>query len=368
MTAEGGDLADTYALIYSFLAERSHLKAAEAVRKAAKGSIVITGSQDGPSLPLIVKQWRKFTTNQGKKAASPIESARLESSGSDTSSDSSEDSESSSEESSASGTDSEVKLQSSKGSTRPKTERISSEKISDPGSDGGTSSDSDSDSDPDNPPREGVKKAAAVLTQELTGAGKSLGSTSSKRTGDDTGSEAQSMSSGGSSSISCSDHGSDNISISGERSGQGSGKLRREELMNMAGSPTLGFSQNLGGTAVASKKRRTDEGGSSVVTSVVHQRSVSDLRQGWNGRNKSRKTNTPFSRVKVGEIKFADERLKDNAFESRMAASNDYGAKANADLVVTRGAGFRKEKNKKKRGSYRGGEITMESHSIKFAN
>jgi hypothetical protein len=38
---------------------------------------------------------------------------------------------------------------------------------------------------------------------------------------------------------------------------------------------------------------------------------------------------------------------------------NDYGAKASADLIVTRGDGFRKEKNKKKRGSYRGGEITV---------
>lgn len=37
----------------------------------------------------------------------------------------------------------------------------------------------------------------------------------------------------------------------------------------------------------------------------------------------------------------------------------DYGEKASADLIVTRGAGFRKEKNKKKRGSYRGGEITV---------
>ena len=37
----------------------------------------------------------------------------------------------------------------------------------------------------------------------------------------------------------------------------------------------------------------------------------------------------------------------------------DYGEKASADLIVTRGDGFRKEKNKKKRGSYRGGEITV---------
>jgi hypothetical protein len=41
------------------------------------------------------------------------------------------------------------------------------------------------------------------------------------------------------------------------------------------------------------------------------------------------------------------------------AHRDDYGAKANLDLIVTRGDGFRKEKNKKKRGSYRGGDITV---------
>lgn len=46
----------------------------------------------------------------------------------------------------------------------------------------------------------------------------------------------------------------------------------------------------------------------------------------------------------------------------QIAPKNDYGAKAHQDLIVTRGAGFRKEKNKKKRGSYRGGEITVSSY------
>lgn len=41
------------------------------------------------------------------------------------------------------------------------------------------------------------------------------------------------------------------------------------------------------------------------------------------------------------------------------APTNDYGQRAHQDLIVTRGAGFRKEKNKKKRGSYKGGEITV---------
>ncbi|EPQ57947.1 hypothetical protein GLOTRDRAFT_36343, partial [Gloeophyllum trabeum ATCC 11539] len=73
-------------------------------------------------------------------------------------------------------------------------------------------------------------------------------------------------------------------------------------------------------------------------------------------------------RIKPEKVKFADERLKDNSYQSKGGPQNDYGDKAHRDLIVTRGAGFRKEKNKKKRGSYRGGEITMESHSIKFTD
>ena len=43
---------------------------------------------------------------------------------------------------------------------------------------------------------------------------------------------------------------------------------------------------------------------------------------------------------------------------------DDYGAKASRDLIVTRGDGFRKEKNKKKRGSYKGGEITVSCRPV----
>jgi hypothetical protein len=38
------------------------------------------------------------------------------------------------------------------------------------------------------------------------------------------------------------------------------------------------------------------------------------------------------------------------------------------DLIVTRGDGFRKEKQKKKRGSYKGGVIDFEARSFKFAD
>jgi len=58
--------------------------------------------------------------------------------------------------------------------------------------------------------------------------------------------------------------------------------------------------------------------------------------------------------------------MKDMSYGAKGGASTGWGAKASADLIVTRGKGFTKEKNKKKRGSYRGGEIDQSSHSIKF--
>lgn len=46
------------------------------------------------------------------------------------------------------------------------------------------------------------------------------------------------------------------------------------------------------------------------------------------------------------------------------SGSGDYGARADQDLIITRGKGFTKEKNKKKRGSYRGGLIDQGSQYV----
>jgi SRP40, C-terminal domain len=48
------------------------------------------------------------------------------------------------------------------------------------------------------------------------------------------------------------------------------------------------------------------------------------------------------------------------------AGEHNYGAQAHKDLIVTRGEGFRKEKQKKKRGSYRGGLIDFKTRSFQF--
>ncbi|GJJ12309.1 hypothetical protein Clacol_006550 [Clathrus columnatus] len=138
----------------------------------------------------------------------------------------------------------------------------------------------------------------------------------------------------------------------------------------------------------ATKKRRLSESGQAVVTAVeedIRSPSPNSKQNGksqindtsdnatpatpvnGNGHHKKpRKSNTPFQRIKAENIVFRDERLKDNTFLARGGADNDYGAKANQDLIVTRGEGFRKEKNKKKRGSYRGGEITVRINFCSF--
>jgi hypothetical protein len=73
-----------------------------------------------------------------------------------------------------------------------------------------------------------------------------------------------------------------------------------------------------------------------------------------------RKTNAPFSRIPK-DIK-VDERLASNAY-----VPYDYAQKAHEDLIITKGKNFIKEKNKKKRGSYKGGYIDVEGKKgIKF--
>ncbi|XP_020592421.1 suppressor protein SRP40 isoform X7 [Phalaenopsis equestris] len=73
-----------------------------------------------------------------------------------------------------------------------------------------------------------------------------------------------------------------------------------------------------------------------------------------------------FQRVKVDEVQFANERLQDNSYWALDDSGSGYGAKAQEVLGQVKGRDFRHEKTKKKRGSYRGGQIDLQSHSIKF--
>ncbi|XP_038880606.1 nucleolar and coiled-body phosphoprotein 1-like isoform X2 [Benincasa hispida] len=78
------------------------------------------------------------------------------------------------------------------------------------------------------------------------------------------------------------------------------------------------------------------------------------------------KTINAFQRVKLDAVTFADEKLADNSYWAKGGAETGYGAKAQEVLGQVKGRDFRHEKTKKKRGSYRGGVIDLQSHSVKF--
>lgn len=72
-----------------------------------------------------------------------------------------------------------------------------------------------------------------------------------------------------------------------------------------------------------------------------------------------KKENIPFSRIPADQ--YVDPKFSSNAF-----VPYEYAQKAHQDLIVTKGKGFTKAKNKGKRGSYRGGRIETTVKGIKF--
>ncbi|KAJ9618774.1 jun-like transcription factor [Taxawa tesnikishii (nom. ined.)] len=65
-----------------------------------------------------------------------------------------------------------------------------------------------------------------------------------------------------------------------------------------------------------------------------------------------KKANVPFSRIPTDQ--YVDPKFSDNRF-----VHYDYAQKAHEALIVTKGKGFTKAKNKGKRGSYKGGKIDL---------
>ena len=70
-----------------------------------------------------------------------------------------------------------------------------------------------------------------------------------------------------------------------------------------------------------------------------------------------------FSRVDPTKVAFAHHTLTDNSYKG---AAGNWGEKANERLISVRGKDFTKNKNKLKKGSYKGGSISLSSGSFKF--
>ncbi|TGZ78710.1 hypothetical protein EX30DRAFT_309667, partial [Ascodesmis nigricans] len=76
--------------------------------------------------------------------------------------------------------------------------------------------------------------------------------------------------------------------------------------------------------------------------------------------------NKRFSRIDMSKVAYERDGLEDNTFLAAGFDETHYSFKAHQDLIVTKGKGFTKEKNKKKKGAYRGGAIDFTTRSIKF--
>ncbi|KAG2061497.1 hypothetical protein BDR06DRAFT_946942 [Suillus hirtellus] len=389
------NLAVTYSLIYAFLKQQSQTKAADAVKKAARNIIVLKDDLklEGSSLDEIVKQWKEShaddsssdsdSSDDSSDDSSTSSSSDSSSSSSDsTSGDDSDSSSSESESDSKKGTqvckkvpeslscgDRETSATLSSDAKVPEVKSKVTKKK--PSVKGSSSSGSDSDSDDSTTDSASDKKLARKGTQkkDVNSSDPSSSSDSSSSSSDSSSSDSESTSSDSESTTSSSESESEAeiTPISGKIPvGRGVASSKSRANTGVTSTPKEEMQ--------VTKKRKTSESGAAVVTAVVSTHPTDDVQVSAkvkniqkNGNGKlPRNANERFSRIKPQNI--PAEQLLDNGYEAKGGVTNDYGNRAHQDLIVTRGAGFRKEKNKKKRGSYRGGEITLQSHSIKFTD
>lgn len=145
-----------------------------------------------------------------------------------------------------------------------------------------------------------------------------------------------------------------------------SGKKRKVKEDADAGINSKQDFTNLGGSP---EKLKEVEGNGGEDEEMHESGSVKAKKKEETPNNKNTPTGAlAFKRVEVEKVTFSDPRLSDNSYWAKDGADEGYGAKAQEVLGLVRGRDFRHEKTKKKRGSYRGGIIGLESHSIKFDN
>lgn len=130
---------------------------------------------------------------------------------------------------------------------------------------------------------------------------------------------------------------------------------------------------NYGDSKSALKEVKVPEEGEGIVVGGAVETHESGPAKTKKQKDTPGKAKTPtgalaFKRVDAEKVSFSDARLSDNSYWAKDGAEEGYGAKAQEVLGLVRGRDFRHEKTKKKRGSYRGGLIGLQSHSIKFEN
>ncbi|MCJ1375038.1 hypothetical protein MMC20_006272 [Loxospora ochrophaea] len=131
----------------------------------------------------------------------------------------------------------------------------------------------------------------------------------------------------------------------------GSPKKKDKQVSSNSGSSVSSNSSSTSSTSSDSEAPPPSKPEKSKSTKRKPSRSPNaDLSVEGNPAKVAKKQVTPFSRIPK-DIKI-DAKLSSNAY-----VPYNYADRAHQDLSVTKGKGFTKEKNKKKRGSYKGGMI-----------
>lgn len=229
------------------------------------------------------------------------------------------------------------------------------------------------------------EKKVVKGTQPSSSSSGSSDSSSSEESSDDSSSDSDSSSSDEGTSAAKGKESKPVESSSDESSSSSDEKKRESKADKKAARRRSGVIQNLdfklqnvapkrfetAGKCDANKAvdMKNDDNGKSTSSKSAPVTPVSGEINGAPKSNKRRRSEgsgarpTPFKRVRVEDVVYADERLRDNTFHSKR---DTYGVRAHKDLVVTRGKGFRKEKTKKKRLNHHGGTLSLEVNSYKF--
>ncbi|KAG8732961.1 hypothetical protein FRC11_009728 [Ceratobasidium sp. 423] len=361
-------LPEVYRAVHAFLSEQGHTKAALAVKKAA---LPVVDVESGPAVApgslvdLFSRQVPVADVNSRESADHSSSSDDSSSSGDDEPVASPAKAPSiNGKKVGATNTDSKVLAKASDSSDNSS----SSEDESSDSDEDSSDSDSDSSSDEEeekrekiaNPPAKPIADSKAIPVANglakptVNGKSKakesdSSGDSSNSSSSDDSDSSSSSSEDSSSSESSSSESESESES---EAENQPAAKKRKVDATSSVPVPAA--------TTTKSETTTVATTAESVTLTKSTTTSTTTSTNGENGKQKGpRKPIVPFSRIKTDEVIYADPRLMNNSFDSKGGTVNDYGERASRDLIVTRGAGFRKEKNKKKRGSYRGGEITL---------
>lgn len=391
-------------LVSAFLSTHGFDSTSKALRKELKKKNQVTGLElfevpdDGVDLQSIVQSWTDQRTQSPTSGDESLKESEATTSGSDSESSSATSSEASNKSDSseaASESDSDMDSDSEEEeSTKPQVTKVKKLKVKEREASPAASSSSDSDADDENENKAKVKLARrkSPTAKKKTEPIRSLKRKAASSTPETSSSESESSendrptkrakvatdveasSNEDASSVSAQDSSVSEVSSSEseeESNEDTSTSEEDEEDEKESKPPQSARPKSLAKLMTAAAEAPSDSSSNTVMGDAVEAEAISSDPEDPRSVNSAGRTQVATKKKHVGAQPTPLARLSAHATPdahiSNAYKSYDYADRAYNDLSVTRGKGFTKEKNKKKRGSYRGGAIdTSGGKSFKF--